>query len=35
MIDRAVEAYNEVLKTDSGNESARAGVARLRPAPAN
>ena len=35
MIDRAVEAYNEVLKTDSGNESARAGVARLRQARAN
>ena len=30
MLARAVDAYNEVLKTDSANESARAGVARLR-----
>ena len=35
MLDRAVAAYNEVLKNDSANESARAGVARLRPAAAN
>ena len=30
MLDRAVDAYNEVLKNDASNESARAGVARLR-----
>ena len=35
MLDRAVDAYNEVLKNDSSNESARAGVARLRQAPTN
>jgi tetratricopeptide (TPR) repeat protein len=30
MLERAVDAYNEVLKSDAGNEFARAGVARLR-----
>lgn len=35
MLARAVDAYNEVLKTDSANESARAGVARLRAGSAN
>jgi tetratricopeptide (TPR) repeat protein len=30
MLNRAIDAYNEVLKSDADNESARAGVARLR-----
>jgi tetratricopeptide (TPR) repeat protein len=30
MLDRAIDAYNEVLKVDAANESARAGVARVR-----
>lgn len=30
MLNRAIEAYNEVLKSDAANESARAGVARVR-----
>jgi hypothetical protein len=35
MLDRAVDAYNEVLKADADNESARAGVARLRSGSSN
>lgn len=30
MLNRAIDAYNEVLKSDASNESARAGVARVR-----
>ena len=30
MLNRAIDAYNEVLKLDASNESARAGVARVR-----
>lgn len=30
MLSRAIDAYNEVLKSDASNESARAGVARVR-----
>ena len=30
MLNRAIDAYNEVLKLDASNESARAGVARAR-----
>jgi hypothetical protein len=30
MLNRAIDAYNEVLKTDAENASARAGVARIR-----
>ena len=30
MLNRAIDAYNEVLKADASNESARAGVARVR-----
>jgi hypothetical protein len=30
MLNRAIDAYNEVLKSDASNESARAGVERLR-----
>jgi len=30
LLNRAIDAYNEVLKSDASNESARAGVARVR-----
>ena len=30
LLNRAIDAYNEVLKSDASNESARAGMARVR-----